>query len=499
MPRAFSTKPPNTFHSQTQKDFLRVAQCVHELQGRPAKTDLTPRNYSVPAHEPFPNELHGKTFKIAYIRRAKQDGRLDADIVAQLDAIGFSWDGREGMSMKAWEENIEALRIYKAIHGNLNVPIYYKVDTGDAEWPEKLWGKRLGYTVGTLRKRQERIDPERREILDSMGFVWDAMQAKWEKNLLALETYKAIEGNLLVKHRFVVPDQDPAWPKDTWNMKLGVLVANCRKKKESLPRNIHDALTAMGFVWKVKDQGTGPGRPPSISIAKQQQILEIIEVQHKLQGHTKFTTLPNPFKVPLSFEWPKHLHGCVVETSEFRKAYRLGILDDSIVAKLDAMRFVWNDSQHQWSLMIEALEIYKKIHGHVEVPQDFELSQEDRLCPEFLWTMKLGVKVANIRTRKNKLTLQQRQELDALDFVWDANKLHWNRNLLALKTYKQLYGNTRVPYKFIVPKDDRDWPSDVEDIKLGAVVNSLRTNQATLSDEKKRELNKLDFEWSTKS
>ncbi|KAH9103897.1 hypothetical protein AeMF1_019894 [Aphanomyces euteiches] len=401
--------------------------------------------------------------------------------------------------MKSWEENLEALRIYKAIHDNLNVPQSYKVKAGDSQWPEKLWGKRLGYTVGTLRKRQERIDPERREILDSMGFVWDAMQAKWEKNLLALETYKATEGNLLVKHRFVVPDQDPAWPKDTWNMKLGVLVYSCRMRKDSFPPEIHDALNAMGFVWKVRDKGTGPGQPPRFSIAKQNQILEIVQVQYKLQRHTRFTTLPHPFKVPSNSQWPQDLHGCNVDVSKFRRAYRLGILDDSIVAKLDAMRFVWDDSQHQWSLTMEALEIFKNINGHVEVPYDFEISQEDRHWPEYLWTMKLGQKVGNIRTRKNKLTVEQRQELDALDFVWDANKLHWNRKLLALKTYKQFYGDMRIPTKFVVPLDDPAWPVDLANIKLGWVAFHLRSIQATLSDEKKHELNKLGFVWSVKS
>ncbi|KAH9184535.1 hypothetical protein AeNC1_013490 [Aphanomyces euteiches] len=498
MPRAFSSKPRST-SSQKLKDFLRVAQCVHEMQGRPARTDLTPALFRVPEEEPFPNELHGKTFYIAYIRRAKQDGRLDADIVAQLDAIGFSWDGIEGMSMKAWEDNLEALRIYKAIHGNLNVPHFYKVEMGDAERPEKLWGKELGNSVSVLRQEQERMDPSRREILDSMGFIRDAIQAKWLKNLLSLEAYKAIEGNLLVKQSFVVPDQDPSWPKDTWNMKLGIFVSRCQMKKNSLPPEIHDALTAMGFVWKVKDKATAPGRPPIVSFAKQNQILEIVQVKHKLQDHTKFTTLPNPFKVPSSSEWPKHLHGCNVHVSIFRRAYRMGLLDASVVAQLDELGFVWNDNQHQWSLTMEALRTFQKIYGHLEVPVMFEVPEDDPEWPVYLWTMRLGLKVGTIRRCQTEQTLEQRQELDALDFVWDANKLHWNRKLLAMKTYKQLYGNMRVPKAFVVPKDDPAWPSDVEAIKLGIVFNTLRSNQATLSDEKKRELNKLDFEWRTKS
>ncbi|KAG9406174.1 hypothetical protein AC1031_002506 [Aphanomyces cochlioides] len=370
-----------------------------------------------------------------------------------FDAIGFSWNGNEENALQQWEENLEALRIYKSIHGNLNVPQSYKVKAGDSQWLQKFWEKNL---VTVLRTRQETMNPERREILDSMGFVWDAIQAKWEKNLLALETYKAIHEDLLVKQSFVVPEQDPAWPKDTWNMNLGYLVSTCRKTMGSLPPEIYDALTTMGFVWKVRDKGTGPGRPPIFSISKQHEILKIVEVQYKLQGHTKFSTLPNPFKVPSSSEWPQNLHGCNVSVSI-------------------------------------------KIYGHLEVPQVFEVPEDDPEWPVHLWTMRLGLKVATIRRRQTELALEQRQELDALDFVWDATKLYWNRNLSALKTYMQLYGNLRVPQTFVVPKDDPDWPSDYANIKLGTVVNYLRSIQATLSDEKKQELNKLGFVWSVKS
>ncbi|KAH9153592.1 hypothetical protein LEN26_003520 [Aphanomyces euteiches] len=380
-----------------------------------------------------------------------------------------------------WEENLEALRIFKSIHGNLHVPKYYKVKTEDAQWPEKLWGKNLGFAVVRLRQQQETMDPSKRETLDSMGFIWDAFQAHWEKNLLALETYKTIYGHLLVKTSgttsFVVPERDPAWPRDTWNMRLGYLVSTCRKKKESLPRNIHDALTAMGFVWKVKDKGTGPGRPPRISTAKQHEILEIVEVQHKLQGHTRFTTLPNPFKVPASSEWPQHLHGCIVETSKFRRAYRMGLLVS-------------------WSLLMKALQIFKNIYGHLEVPRLFEVSIDDPEWPVHLWAMKLGSRIQTIRSGCVKLSEDQREGLDALGFVWNAMELRQHRTLTALKTYKQKFGNLFVPQKFVVPRDDPDWPSDVENMKLGRIVNDLRSKKATLSKKMRTELEKLEFEWS---
>ncbi|KAH9109205.1 hypothetical protein AeMF1_015695 [Aphanomyces euteiches] len=424
---------------------------------------------------------------------------MNSDIVAELDAIGFVWNGFEGISMEAWEENLEALRIYKSIHGNLNVPTTFKLKMGDVEWPEKLWDKKLGYSVGTLRKQEEIMDPARREILDSMGFIWDAVQANWEKKLLALETYKAIHEDLLVKTTFVVPDQDPAWPKATWNMKLGYLVASCRKTKDSLPPKIRDALITMGFVWNFTDKRTGPGQPPRFSIAKQNQILEIVQAQYKLQGHTKFTTLPNPFKVPSSSEWPQRLHECFVNVSRFRRAYRLGLLDASIVATLDEMRFVWDDSQHQWRLLMKALEIFKKIYGHVNVHQGFEVPEEDPEWPNYLWGMKLGTRVGTIRFGHTKLTLEKRQELEKMNFIWDANELHRNVILLALKTYKEIYENLSVPSKFVVPSDAPEWPPELAGMKLGAVYHHLRARRATMSDELKKRLEEFGFEWIDKS
>ncbi|KAH9134055.1 hypothetical protein AeRB84_020059 [Aphanomyces euteiches] len=493
--RTISTWTPS-ISLQRQKDILRVAQCVHELQGRPERTNLSPTKFIVPEEEPFPEDLQGQRFDISVLRRAKVNGILDAKTVAEFDVIGFVWKGIEYQSNQQWEENLEALHIYKAIHGNLKVPNVYKVKEGDTQWPQKFWGKKLGYLISSMRTQQETMDPARRDILFSMGFVWDDIQAHWEKKLLALETYKAIEGNLLVKQSFVVPDQDPAWPKDSWNMKLGLLVYSCRRKKDDLPPEIYDALTAMGFVWKVRDKGTGPGRPPIFSIHKQHEILEIVEVQYKLQDHTKFTTLPSPFKVPSSSEWPQHLHGWNVSLSIFRRLYRMGLLDALIVAKLDELGFVWNDNQHQWSLTMEALRTFKKIYGHLKVPRVFEVPEDDPEWPVYLWTMKFGSRIQSIRSGYVKLSEDQREGLDALGFVWNAMELRQHRTLTALKTYKKNYDNLFVPRTFEVPCDDPDWPSDVRSMKLGRIVHNLRSKKATLSKKLRTELEKLEFEWS---
>ncbi|KAF0743472.1 hypothetical protein Ae201684P_020103 [Aphanomyces euteiches] len=110
--------------------------------------------------------------------------------------------------------------------------------------------------------------------------------------------------------------------------------------------------------------------------------------------------------------------------------------------------------------------------------------------------MKLGQKVATIRGRQTELTLEQRQELDALDFVWDAMKMHQHRVLSGLKTYQMKYDNLFVPHKFVVPQDDPDWPSDLANMRLGAIVNRIRSRKDLLSVEMKAKLDELGFEWN---
>ncbi|KAG9406189.1 Phosphatidate phosphatase lpin1 [Aphanomyces cochlioides] len=257
-------------------------------------------------------------------------------------------------------------------------------------------------------------------------------------------------------------------------------------------------MTAMGFVWKVRDKGTGPGQPPSFSIRKQHQILKIIQVQYILQGHTKFTTLPRRFVAPSSSEWPQQLHGCLVHTPLFRKAYQLALLDTSIVAKLDAMKFVWNDSQHQWNLTMEALQKFKKINGHANVPSRFEVPEDDPVWSNYLWGMKLGSKVCSIRSERTKLTLEKRQELDKQNFIWNARELRWNRILSALKTYKEIHDDLYVPQKFVVPRNDPGWPLELVDMKLGMTVSDIRRRKATISNDLRTQLDTLGFAWSGK-
>ena len=78
----------------------------------------------------------------------------------KLNSIGFTWKGRQGLIPVDWEIRFKQLLDYKRIHGNCNVPGVYK------SFPQ------LGSWVAAQRQSKETMSENRRNQLNSIGFVW---------------------------------------------------------------------------------------------------------------------------------------------------------------------------------------------------------------------------------------------------------------------------------------------------------------------------------------
>ena len=91
-------------------------------------------------------------------RRAKKQGTLNPTRIQKLESEGFSWDPLED----AWHEMYLALKEYKSIHGDCNVPQSH---------PDN---PQLGMWVGTQRtlKKQSKLSQDKVGKLESEGFSW---------------------------------------------------------------------------------------------------------------------------------------------------------------------------------------------------------------------------------------------------------------------------------------------------------------------------------------
>jgi len=158
-------------------------------------------------------------------RRNKKQNVLPEERETQLEALGFIWCVKR---MATWQVMFEKLVDYHKKHGDCLVP---------TRWPDD---PQLGMWVNNQRRRRQALSAERRQKLDSIGFVWSMYQKEsWDVMFDRLVEYKAKNGDCRV----------PQYYKE--NPKLGRWVDNQRFRKEHLSEERKLRLESIGFVWRI--------------------------------------------------------------------------------------------------------------------------------------------------------------------------------------------------------------------------------------------------------
>ncbi|OQR82363.1 hypothetical protein THRCLA_23213, partial [Thraustotheca clavata] len=298
---------------------------------------------------------------------------------------------------------LAALTTYKKLHGNSLIPQKFVVPINDPSWPEETWNLRLGINVKSLRSYRDNLLPEHRNDLDKLGFVWDGLEYKWLRNLTALTTYNKLHGNLLIPIKFVVPINDPNWPEETWNLKIGAFVKRLRTRRDNLlPEHQHE-LDKLGFVWsQLEDEW--------------QLKLAALTTYKKLHGNL---LIPQKFVVPINDpNWPEETWNLRLGISVAYLRTRRDNLLPEHQHELDKLSFVWSQLEDDWQLKLAALTTYKKLHENLFVPNRFVVPSDDPKWPEETWNLKIGAFVKRLRARRDNLLSEHQHELDKLGFVW---------------------------------------------------------------------------------
>ena len=142
--------------------------------------------------------------------------------------------------------------------------------------------------------------------------------------------------------------------------------------------------------------------------------------------------------------------------------------------RLDALGFVWGQFTAQWEKGIRILEIFHQREGHCRVPQNHH--EQD---------FRLGQWVAVQRKKKDTMSPERCQRLDAIGFVWDALTNKWDEGFRFLEIFHQREGHCRVP------TNHRE-----QGCRLGQWVRVQRENKETMSPERRQQLDALGFAWS---
>jgi hypothetical protein len=331
---------------------------------------------------------------------------------------------------KKWNMKYEQLLEFKREKDHCMVPRNYEQDKSLGQWVQK---QRSNHKNNKLR-------PDRKELLDEIGFAWKDEGAPtfkpddklWHNQYEKLVELKRKRGHCVVPRR-----------KNEEDKSLGYWVMNQRSyyKDDKLRLHRKKLLDELGFVWKaatvrapystissiVGDLPSEAQEEPELldelGLAWKvdraltfkpndklwhQQYERLLEYKRE-NGHCKVSQTKN--------EQDKSLGNWVHKQRTLHNKNKLGIDRKRI---LDGIGFAWKpDRAHRalkpdgklWHQQYEKLLEYKRKKGHCKVPTKYK---DDK---------SLGMWVSNQRARhaNNKMLLHRKELLDALEFVWKAD------------------------------------------------------------------------------
>jgi hypothetical protein len=186
------------------------------------------------------------------------------------------------------------------------------------------------------------MNAERREWLESIGFVWNSPDANpppiaWEIVQATLTTYQTEHGHLNVPHKFEVPSCAP-WDARVWGRKFGNIVHRLRRAKKSMKAERREWLESAGFQW-VFAQGRRSAAPRDTEWEIVKSALTVYKNKH---GNL---LVPRNFEVPQSDPWPQETRGTklgiAVKGIRGRDQFLKSESEPERRVWLESMGFVW--------------------------------------------------------------------------------------------------------------------------------------------------------------
>ena len=278
--------------------------------------------------------------------------------------------------------------------GDINLPAKATLDLpGNLEWGAGKWladlrGKRRkGRNVG-----QWLIDE-----LDSMGFVWDVIDAQAKERITRLRQHYEETGNInLAKSAILDLPNDPEW-------KVGEWLSRRRKERKSnkLHKWVVDELNSMGFIWNERD-------------ARFKEKIARLRQHYEETGNIN---LVQTAILDLS-DNPKWRAGAWL--SDIRKNRRGDKLDQWIIDELDGMGFVWgNLTDIRIKEKIARLRQYYEETGTIDFVQSTALDlPSDPNWKAGQWLTDLR----NTRIKGRKVSQWIIDELDSMNFDWSPGR-----------------------------------------------------------------------------
>lgn len=405
-----------------------------------------------------------------------------------LNSIGFEWSASDTDST-SWNGQFELLRQFKRENTHCRVPMNFEV--GGVQLGKWVSRQRTHYkNLMEGNGQQASITQQRIDMLNSIGFQWNANETAWDQHFKLLRAWQHKNGNCRVPHSFVVEGVSLG----KWISRQRTYYKNLIKGhgKVCITQERIDQLNSIGFEWRIYCKEQSPAADTGWN-----QNFQLLQEFYNKTGH---------FRVPSDFEVGSVKLGVWVQMQ--RKTCHKGILPEGKhepitqehIDQLNSIGFDWNvnnslEDDETWNQKFELLRNFHVKNGHCRLPQSLESD-----------SVKLGEWVQNQRKYyqsfvegKDRAAITQGRidRLNSIDFDWSMNEETWNWKFALLCAFQGTKGHCRVPKSY-----------EVKSVKLGHWVREQRKLSKRSSKGKsgsavvqKRidKLNSIGFEWSTSS
>jgi len=330
-------------------------------------------------------------------RQAHKRGKIPAERVAALEALGVEWGTKDA----AWWRACGILEAYRDREGHCNVPYAHDEGVALGQWLEK---QRRDRSRGRLR-------PARLARLEAIGVRWEqTKEIQWESQFQSLERFKADNG-----HCFV-PRDYPGRPS------LGGWLTNQRLafKRDTLPQERRLRLESLGVVWDAICEAW-------------ERSYEAIVAFKRQEGHCNVPQGSKPLGTWLQNQ---------------RMSYKRGTLTAKQIQRLESIGVAWNPHEAGWRQRYAQLEAFAAHHGHCNVPQDGGTGDG----------LRRWLNLQRVLYRKEKLTAERVSLLEKVGVVWEPHDQLWETQFVDVEAFWKEQGHCNIPYKDTSAKSSlRGW------------------------------------------
>lgn len=325
-------------------------------------------------------------------RAAHKAGELPQEQVERLDALGMDWTNRND---RKWMSLYDVAAAYYHEHGNLNVPSEYV--TPDGVLLGK-WVARQRYAYLNPDRSSARVTPERKDLLDKLGMVWEKYDPWQERYDLAL-AYKTEHGDLEIPS--VYKTADGVW--------LGSWVS---RQRQALNSGSSALSSERRKLLRTLFKGE---RRPSDPAADHGTVREA-NWERNFRSAARYARKYKHLLVPASYVdsdgvrlgvWISNLRAARKNRPD---SYQVTLAH---IKKLNSIGMVWDARDAKWGTAYQQAKAYYKAHGNLHAAANYK-SDETGFC--------LGDWLRRMRewdtTHDPKLTPERRAMLDKIGMEW---------------------------------------------------------------------------------